>query len=363
MYDFCIVGAGITGITAASILARELGRKVIVIEKRDHIGGNCYDCYNEHDILVHKYGPHIFHTQSKEVWDYLSQFTEWRPYVHKVLAHIDDKLVSFPINLNTMEQLFSRSFTEEEMKEWIENKRARIDYPINAEEMVISRMGQHLYEKFFKNYTRKQWGIDPKELGSEVTARIPIRFNRDDRYFTDPYQGMPKDGYTKMFERMLDNKNIELTLNIDYKNMIDDINFDKLIYTGPIDCFFDYQFGTLPYRAIKFEFKTLNQEFFQPAGVVNYPNDSEFTRITEFKYLSAQKNQKTTVCYEYPYDCQSKKDIPCYPLLTEEARDQYAKYKKVVEQINSVIFTGRLAEYRYLNMDECVKIAMGIIPY
>jgi len=355
MYDFCVVGAGITGITAASVLAREKGKKIILVEKRDHIGGNCYDYYDEHDILIHKYGPHIFHTKYKEVWDYLSRFTEWIPYVHKVLAFVDGKFISFPVNIKTMEQLFNKPFTATSMKQWIDTHRVPIKDPQNAEEMVISRMGWGLYEKFFQNYTLKQWGIQARDLGPEVTARIPIRFNRDDRYFTDPYQGMPKDGFSKMFQRMLDHENIELVLGVDYKDIIEDINFDRLIYTGPIDHFFDYQYGPLPYRAIDFEFKTFDQEWIQSAAVVNYPNTTKSTRTTEFKHLTGQKHPKTTTCYEYPYDFKSQKDIVCYPMPTNDAKKKYDNYKKLTEKTNNVAFVGRLAQYRYLNMDECVR--------
>jgi len=361
MYDICIVGAGITGITAASVLARELGKKVIIIEKRNHIGGNCYDYYNEEGILVHKYGPHIFHTKYKEVWNYLSQFTKWIPYIHKVLVFLDGKFVPFPINIKTLEILFNRPFTVKKMRDWVEKQKIQIKLPKNAEEMVMARMGKFLYEKFFKNYTLKQWGIEAKKLAPEVTARIPIRFNRDDRYFTDPYQGMPKDGYTKMFERMLNHKNIDLVLNTDYKKIINDIKFNKMFYTGPIDYFFDYQFGHLPYRSLKFVFKTLNQEWSQPAAVVNYPNNYDFTRITEFKHLTGQKHPKTTICYEYPQDHKPEKNVPCYPLPTKEAKEKYKKYKKLTKRLKTVIFIGRLAEYKYLNMDVCVRSVIKMI--
>ena len=363
MYDFCIIGTGITGISAASVIARELDKKVIIIEKRSHIGGNCYDFYNEHNILIHKYGPHIFHTKYKKVWNYLSNFTKWIPYIHKVKVYIKGKYVSFPINLNTLEELLGERFDEKKMKEWIKKEQVSIAEPSNAEEAVISRMGKLLYEVFFKNYTLKQWGIDPKRLSPEITLRIPIRFNRDDRYFDDPYQGIPKQGYTKMFKRMLNHKNIELVLAKDYKEIVDKIKFDKMIYTGPIDYFFDYQYGHLPYRSIKFEFKTLNQEWFQPVAVVNYPNEYKFTRITEFKHLTGQKHSKTTICYEYPKDYDPQKDIPCYPLLQKEAEEIYNKYKKLTRKLKSVLFIGRLAEYRYLNMDECVKRGINICFY
>ena len=360
MYDFLIVGAGITGITAASVLARELNKKVLIVEKRSHIGGNCYDYYNEYGILIHKYGPHIFHTQFKEVWDYLSQFTEWLPYVHKVLAWVDGKYISFPVNIKTLEQLFDKPFTEKEMRDWIKTQRLPIENPQNAEQVVVSKMGYFLYEKLFKYYTKKQWGIEAKELGPEVTARIPIRFNRDDRYFTDPYQGMPKKGYSKMFQKMLNLKNIEIVLNTDYKQVINDIKFNKLIYTGSIDYFFDYQFGPLPYRSLKFVFKTLNKKWFQPVGVVNYPNNYKFTRIAEFKHLTGQEYFKTTICYEYPQDYVPDKNIPCYPIPKKETQEIYEKYKNAAQKLKTVYFVGRLAEYKYFNMDMCVKKGMEI---
>lgn len=355
MYDVCIVGAGITGITAASVLAREMNKKVIIVEKREHIGGNCYDYYNGVGILVHKYGPHIFHTKYKKVWDYLSNFTKWLPYTHKVLAFVDGKLVSFPVNIKTLEQLFERHFTEGEMQSWVEKNRVPIEKPKNAEDMVVARMGRFLYETFFKNYTLKQWGIEAKKLSPDVTARIPIRFNRDDRYFTDPYQGIPKDGYTKMFERMLNHKNIELVLNTNYKNVINDIKFNKMVYTGPIDHFFDYQFGPLPYRSLNFAFKTLNQQWFQPVAVVNYPNEFDFTRITEFKHITGQKHSQTSICYEYPQDHVIDKNVPCYPIPKKETQEMYEKYKNRAKKLKTVFFIGRLAEYKYLNMDVCVK--------
>ncbi len=360
MYDYCIVGAGITGITAASILARELGKKVVVIEKRDHIGGNCYDYVNEHGILVHKYGPHIFHTRYKEVWEYLSQFTEWIPYVHRVLAYVDGKYVSFPINIKTLEQLFDRPFSEQEMRDWIEKEKVPIKNPKNAEEMVISRMGWFLYEKFFKHYTRKQWGVDPKELAPEVTARIPIRFNRDDRYFTDPYQGIPKNGYNAMFEKMLEHKNIEVVLNTDYKEYIDAISFKRLVYTGPIDQFFDNMFGGLPYRCLDFRHQVIEEELYQPAAVVNYPVEVSYTRVTEFKHFTKQDSKKTALCFEHPKDHLSEKDVYCYPFPVREALEKYSKYKRLSKKIKNTIFIGRLAEYKYLNMDECVKRGLDI---
>ncbi len=363
MYEYLIVGAGITGVTAANILAKEQNKRVLIVEKRRHIGGNCYDYYNEYGLLVHKYGPHIFHTNYKEVWEYLSQFTQWMPYQHKVLAYVDGKLVPIPINLNTINLLFGYSFNSKEMENWIEVNRNNIESPENAEEMVLSRMGKILYKKFFKNYTKKQWGISAQELEPMVTARIPIRFNKDDRYFTDRYQGIPQAGYTKMFENMLADKNIDVLLGVDYKKLEEIIKFNRIIYTGPIDYFFDFQFGRLPYRSLRFEMKTLDIEFYQEAGVINYPNDYDFTRVTEYKHITGQKHKKTTICYEYPQEYKEGNNVPAYPIPKKEYKEIYLRYKKEADKLKSVYFLGRLAEYRYMNMDECVKCALDACKY
>jgi len=359
-YDYFIVGAGITGVTAASILARKKDKKVLVVEKRPHIGGNCYDHFDDHGVLIHEYGPHIFHTQHKDVWEYLSRFTKWIPYVHRVKAFVDNKLVSLPINIKTLEDLFGRVFTREDMSKWVEKERVIISEPDNAEDMVLSRMGKTIYEKFFKNYTTKQWGKDARELAPEVTARIPIRFSEDDRYFTDLYQGIPQDGYTRMLERMLKHKNIEVIFDTDYKQIIDSINFSQMTFTGPIDYFFDYQFGPLPYRGLKFNFNSHKRENYQPLAVVNYPNNYGYTRITEFKHMTMQKHPYTTLCYEYPHDCVPGENsiVPSYPLPIKEAAELYNKYKDNADKLKGVTFLGRLAEYKYYNMDVCVKVAM-----
>ena len=362
-YDYIIVGAGITGVTAASILAREQDKKVLLVEKRDHIGGNCYDYYDEHGILIHKYGPHILHTQYKDVWEFLSQFTEWIPYRHRVKAWIDGMLVTIPINIKTMEDLLGRSFTPKQMQQWVDKDRIEILTPTNAEEMVLSCMGKTIYEKFFKNYTKKQWGIDARELAPEVTARVPIRFNKDDRYFEDPYQGIPKDGFNKMFERILECKNIDTLLNTDYKEIIESLAFDQIIYTGPVDYFFDYQFGPLPYRGLKFIFKTLERKKRQPVAVVNYPNNFTYTRITEFKHMTMQEHPRTTLCYEYPDNCIPGKNniVPSYPIPAKETTELYKKYKQQADKLKSVTFVGRLAEYKYYNMDGCIKAVMDYL--
>lgn len=356
MYNYVIVGAGFAGCVLAERIANELNKKVLIIEKRNHIGGNAYDCYNEDGILVHKYGPHIFHTNNKIVWDYLSQFTEWYHYQHRVLAYVDGQTVPMPINLDTINKLYNTNFTPDELNKFFEKVRDKKEDILNSEDMVISKVGKDLYEKFFKGYTKKQWDLYPYELEPEVTARIPIRTNRDDRYFTDKYQGMPKYGYIKMFENMLNNKNIHIMLNTDYKEVIDSIEYEKLIYTGPIDYYFDYKYGKLPYRSLNFEFETLDCEKYQEVGTVNYPNDYDFTRITEFKHLTGQKHYKTTIVREYS----SAEGEPYYPIPQKKNIEQYKLYEEEANKLNNVFFIGRLANYKYYNMDKVVEEALTL---
>lgn len=354
--DFLIVGAGFAGCTFAEKVASQCNKKVLVVEQRSHIGGNTYDYYNDDGILIQKYGPHIFHTNSKEVWDYLCQFTEWNNYVHRVIAKVNGKEVYLPINLDTMERLYNRNFTPEELENYFSEHRIKIDEIRNSRDVVVSQVGEELYNLFFKNYTKKQWGVYPEELDAQVTKRLPVRFNRDTRYFTDTWQGIPKYGYTKMFEKMLDNKNIHILLNTDYKEIIESVKFDKLIFTGPIDYFFDYMYGKLPYRSLDFKFETLDTEKYQNAAVVNYPNDHDYTRITEFKHFYLQKHKQTTICYEYPKD----EGDPYYPIPMPVCHEIYTKYKKNADKLENVYFIGRLAEYRYLNMDQVVSEALKL---
>lgn len=352
--DFLIVGAGFAGSALAERIGSRLNKKVLLVEKRNHIGGNAYDYYNEDGILVQKYGPHIFHTNSKKVWDYLGRFTEWNNYVHRVLASVNGKEVFLPINLDTMERLYGREFTEKELREYFEQKRVRLVRIRNSKDVVVSQVGEELYELLFKNYTKKQWGIYPDKLDPQVTSRLPIRFNRDTRYFSDTYQGIPKYGYTRMFDKMLNNKNIHVLLNTDYKDIVRKVKFDKLVFTGPIDSYFDYKYGLLPYRSLDFEFKTLNMVKYQNAAVVNYPNEHKFTRITEFKQFYFQKHDKTTICFEYP----KATGDPYYPIPKPAFRAVYLQYKKEADKLKKVYFLGRLAEYRYMNMDQVVGGAL-----
>ncbi|MEE9431388.1 MAG: UDP-galactopyranose mutase, partial [Melioribacteraceae bacterium] len=290
-YDYLIVGAGFAGSVAAERLASQHNKKILLVEKRNHIGGNAYDEYDEHGILVHKYGPHIFHTNSKKVFEYLSQFTEWRFYEHKVLAKLNDELYPIPINRTTINKLYNKKFaTEKEVKEFYENVREKRNPILNSEDIIVNQVGLDLYEKFFKFYTKKQWDLDPSQLSPSVCGRIPVRTNEDDRYFTDQYQFMPKDGYTKMFEKILAHPNIEIKLNTDYKDILSEVEFDKMIYTGPIDCFFDYKFEKLPYRSIRFEWENYKVKKFQETAVVNFVNsEPNYTRVTEYKHLSGQE--------------------------------------------------------------------------
>ncbi len=356
MFDYLIVGAGFAGSVLAERLANGSGKKVLICDKRPHIAGNAYDFYNDEGVLIHKYGPHIFHTNSKDVFDYLSRFTDWREYQHRVLASVDGMLVPMPINLDTINKLYGLKLTAFEVEDFLESLAEKKDQIKTSEDVVVSKVGRELYEKFFRNYTRKQWGLDPSELDASVTARVPTRTNRDDRYFTDVYQAMPKHGYTRMFENLLDNPNIKIMLNCDYREIANDIPYREMIYTGPIDSFFNYRHGKLPYRSLEFKHETHDAEQFQTAPVVNYPNEQAYTRITEFKYLTGQEHKKTSIVYEYP---QAEGD-PYYPIPRAENAELYAKYKILADGRPDVHFVGRLATYKYYNMDQIVAQALTV---
>jgi UDP-galactopyranose mutase len=354
MFDYLIVGAGFAGSVLAERLATRSNKKVLIVDKRNHIAGNAYDHYNEEGILVHKYGPHIFHTNSKDVFEYLSNFTDWRPYEHRVLASVDGQLVPMPINLDTINKLYGLSLNSFEVEQFLESLAEEVPVIKTSEDVVVSKVGRELYEKFFRNYTRKQWGLDPSELDKSVTSRVPTRTNRDSRYFTDNYQAMPLHGYTRMFEKMLDHPNIKVMLNTDYHDIIDFIPFKEMIFTGPVDEYFDFKYGKLPYRSLEFKHETLNQENYLEAPVVNYPNDNLYTRITEFKALTGQKHAKTAIVYEYP----KAEGDPYYPVPQPENAELYNQYKKLADNTPNVHFVGRLATYRYYNMDQVVAQAL-----
>ena len=355
-FDYLIVGAGFAGSVLAERLAADAGKRVLLVEKRNHVGGNAYDHYDDAGILVHRYGPHIFHTNSREVFDYLSRFTEWRPYEHRVLASVDGQLVPIPINLDTVNRLYGLDLTSFELEGFFASLAEPKERILTSEDVVVSKVGRELYEKFFRGYTRKQWGLDPSELDATVTARVPTRTNRDDRYFTDSYQAMPRRGYTRMFERMLAHPNIKLMLNTDYREIAGVIPCREIIYTGPIDAYFDYCYGRLPYRSLEFRFETHNEARYQATGTVNYPNEHAYTRITEFKYLTGQEHLKTSLVYEYP---QAEGD-PYYPIPRPENAERYRRYKALAEATPGVHFVGRLATYRYYNMDQVVAQALTL---
>lgn len=349
-YKAVIVGCGITGITIAQRLATSLKAPVMIIEKRSHIGGNLYDYYDAHGILVQKYGPHIFHTNNEQVWKYLSTFTTWNNYEHRVKAYVDKKLISIPINLQTMRELYDWNFNKEEMQAYLQNVAVKIPLAHNAKEFILTQVGWDLYNKIYKNYTYKQWGIDASELDASVLNRLPIRLNNDDRYFTDQYQGVPIQGYTYMMENMLDNDNIEVVLDADYRDMLLGLKYKYLIYTGKLDEYFGYKYGHLKYRSLIFENEQLKQEWYQLVGTINYPNDYKFTRITEYKHLTKQQSKYTTIMREYP----CAEGEPYYPMQTIEMKKLAELYRSEAKQQNTY-FVGRLAEYKYYNIDQAVE--------
>jgi UDP-galactopyranose mutase len=358
MFDFLIVGAGFAGSVLAERIASQLGKTCLIVEKRNHIGGNAYDHYDGAGVLLHTYGPHYFRTNSQRIIDYLSQFTEWREVEYKILSWTNGRYWQFPINLNTFEQLIGRPSTTEEMETQLAEWRVRIDSPKNSEEVIVSQVGWKLYEMFFKNYTRKQWQRDAKELDPSVCGRIPIRTNRDNRYLSEKFQALPKNGYTPMFQKMLSNPKIEVRLNTDFREARAQVQFKRLIYTGPIDEYYDHCFGRLPYRSLQFEPETLAQEFFQPVMQVNYPNDYEFTRIVEIKHATGQRLPWTTIVREYPQNFGPGRE-PYYPIPAPDARALYSKYAERAGLEKDITFVGRLATYRYYNMDQIVGMALA----
>ena len=358
-YDYLIVGAGFAGSVLAERLASQHGARVLLIDRRPHVGGNAYDEPNQAGILYHKYGPHIFHTNSEQVVDYLSQFTDWRPYEHRVRAFVRGQLVPIPINRTTLNKLFGLDLkTDEDAADYLASRAEPVDDITTSEDVVINAVGRELYELFFRGYTRKQWGLDPSELDKQVTSRIPTRTNTDDRYFSDTFQAMPLHGYTKMFENMLDHPLIEVRTGVDFAELRPHAHeiADHIIYTGPIDEYFDFRFGKLPYRSLRFDHQTLPQAQFQEVAVVNYPSeDVPFTRISEYKHLTGQESDVTTVTYEYP----SAEGDPYYPIPRPENQELFKRYEALADATDDVTFVGRLATYRYYNMDQIVGQALA----
>ena len=372
--DCIIVGAGISGLVLAERIASQLDRKVLVIEKRHHVGGNCYDEKDDNNILVHRYGPHIFHTNNKNVVDYLSNFTEWDVYNHRVLSYIDGKAVPIPFNLNTIQELFppemARRIQEGMVKKYGYNTKVPILELMNIEDGELRFLAEYVYEKVFVNYTAKQWGMKPDQMDRSVTARVPVFVGRDDRYFNDKYQQIPRKGYTALFLKMLQHPNIKLMLNTDFKEIVClkgkefylyGRRFEgEVIYSGEIDELFSYKHGKLPYRSVRMEFETIRREKYQEVATVNYPNQYEFTRITEFKHIHPVVNDCTTILKEYPQDYVAGKNIPYYPVFTEGSKKIYEKYRKEADAIPKLTLLGRLAEYRYYDMDDAVENALHV---
>ena len=356
-FDYLVVGAGFAGSVLAERLAEDSGKTCLVVDRRDHIAGNAYDKVDSAGILIHAYGPHYFRTNSSKVVDYLSRFTDWHQVSYQVLVWTDGKYWQFPINLNTFEQYLGRASTTEEMEETLAKWREPIANPKNSEEVVLSQVGRKFYEMFFKNYTKKQWQRDPAQLDASVCGRIPVRTNRDDRFVTDTFQALPKDGYTAMFERMLRHPRITVRLKTDYRELPPSTRYQKMIYTGMIDEYYNFSEGRLPYRSMRFEPETIQKEFFQPAMQVNYPNDHEYTRVVEIKHATGQKSAVTTIVREYPEDFAPGKEA-YYPVPAPDSRALYEKYAAKAKAETNVTFVGRLATYRYYNMDQVVAMAL-----
>jgi len=356
-YDALVVGAGFAGAVLAERLANDAGLSVLVVDRRPHIGGNAYDRLDAAGVLIHEYGPHIFHTNSADVFAYLSRFTRWRPYEHRVLAEVDDKLVPMPINRTTLNLLYDLHLeTDDQAAAWLAARAEPVEKIQTSEDVVVSAVGRELYETFFRGYTRKQWGLDPSELDKSVTSRVPTRTNTDDRYFTDTFQAMPLEGYTKMFERMLDHENIRVETGVDYRDIVDEVAFDRLIYTGPIDEFFGHCYGPLPYRSLRFQHETLDQAWFQSVATVNSPAEATpYTRVTEYKHLTGQTHPKTSVTFEYP----TAEGDPYYPIPRAENQALFKRYEALAQGRPDVVFAGRLATYRYYNMDQVVGQALA----
>ena len=377
MYDCIIIGSGIAGAAAARVLAEEQGRKVLVLEKKHHIGGNCYDGKDEYGILVHWYGPHIFHTGNEEVYEWLSRFTDWYAFGHEVVARVGDKLLPVPFNLNTLKMVYGEEKAAVLEKKLVDTFGFGARVPIlklrEQQDEDLRAIADYVYENVFLRYTMKQWGQTPEEIDPAVTGRVPVVISYDNRYFGDKYQGMPLDGFTPMFEKMLDHPNIEVRTNTNAKDvlviseeegkvLLDGQEFHgTVIYTGPVDELFDCRFGRLPYRTLRFDFEHYDRPDYQGHSVVNYTVSEDYTRITEFKYLTGQKADSTTIVKEYPFAYTGAEgEIPYYAIMNEENNALYRKYADLAAQIPDFHLLGRLAEYKYYNIDAMAAKAIAL---
>jgi len=364
--DYLIIGAGFTGSVLAERIASQLNQQVLIVEQRNHIGGNAYDYYDKHGVLVHQYGPHIFHTNDANIWYYLSQFTEWRHYYHYVLGVIDGKQVPIPFNLNTLDALFPNNYANQLANQLIEKYGFNVKVPIlkirdEGDNGDLKFLANYIYDNVFLKYTLKQWHLKPEELSAAVTARVPIYISRDNRYFQDKYQGLPKYGYTHLFQNLLNHSNIKVLLNTSYREIAQEIEYKYLIFTGAIDDYFEHCYGELPYRSLDFKFLHTNQDTIQSVGTVNYPNEYDFTRITEFKHLTGQHVYGSTFIEEYPQAYVRGDNIPYYPIPKDENKILAQKYSAKAENLKGkVLFAGRLADYQYYNMDQAVGCALSL---
>lgn len=366
--QWVVVGAGLVGCTIAERLATVLNERVLLVEARHHVGGNTYDELDSHGVMVHRYGPHIFHTNDERVWKYLSRFTKWNTYEHRVMAQVEGRLIPLPFNFNSLSALFPLDQAVHLEQLLMEHYGPGQEIPIlrlrEAEEPLIRKLADYVYERIFYGYTVKQWGLTPEQLGPAVMGRVPVRLSRDNRYFRDRFQGIPVLGYTHMIQRMLSHRNIEVALSTPFRTILDCASRCRLIFTGTIDSYFNHYFGLLPYRSLRFEFEHHTVEQYQSVPQINFPNQYEYTRTVEHKHMTGQKMLGTTIAREYPLPHEPGKNEPYYPVPSAENRAVYARYAAEAEKLRgSVFFAGRLADYRYYNMDQAVARALTVFEH